>query len=75
MSSQRRYMSLLESFVSVAVGYVLTVAVQVYLFPVFGIIVPVGEAMFISVFLVGVAFIKNYTIRRFFVFVHERSLG
>ena len=63
---QTRRMSLLESMVSVASGYLLTVMIQFYLFPVFGIHVPLTDTLLISLIIVLIAFVKNFSVRRLF---------
>ena len=63
---QTQRMSLLESMVSVVSGYLLTVMIQFYLFPVFGIHVPLTDTLLISLIIVLIAFTKNYSVRRVF---------
>lgn len=67
---QNRRMSLIESGVSVSIGYVLTVVVQYFVNPMVGIAVLVKQAFLISVVLVVVAFVKNYSVRRLFNCLH-----
>lgn len=59
-------MSALETLVSVVVGYFLTVLMQYVFYPLFGITIPVREALIISILVVAVAFLKNYCVRRLF---------
>lgn len=66
MSGQSQRMSALETLVSVLAGYLLTVLMQYTFYPLFGIHIPVREALFISILIVMVAFIKNYIVRRVF---------
>ena len=63
---QSKRMSLLESIVSVIAGYVLTVLIQMLLFPMFGVKIPMAETMLISIIIVAIAFVKNYGVRRLF---------
>ena len=63
---QSNAMSLLESAISVLVGYLLTVVAQLFLYPLFGIKIGVGNSLVLSLLLVVIAFFKNYAIRRFF---------
>jgi len=59
-------MSLFESAVSVLTGYVLTVLIQLWVYPLFGIDIPSGAALVISLIVVLSAFAKNFTVRRIF---------
>ena len=70
---QTRRMSLLESLVSVISGYFLTVLIQFYLFPLFGINVPMLDTLFISLIIVLIAFAKNYSVRRIFNYLHRQD--
>jgi len=70
---QTRGMSLLESLVSVVSGYLLTVMIQFYLFPVFGITVPMLDTLLISLIIVMIAFAKNYGVRRLFNYLNHRD--
>jgi len=63
---QSKKMSLFESTVSVIAGYLITVIIQYWLYPIFGITIPVRDALFISVIIVLAAFLKNLSIRRIF---------
>jgi len=70
---QSRKMSLLESTVSVVAGYILTVLIQFWVYPMFGVDIPSGAALMISLIIVLAAFAKNFTVRRFFNFLHVRD--
>ncbi len=72
---QSQRMSLLETGVSVVVGYFLTVSMQYFLYPLFGITVPVKEAIFISIVIVLIAFAKNFAVRRVFNILYIRSVN
>lgn len=70
---QSRFSSLLESIVSVLIGFVLTMAVQFFMLPLFGIQIYWHEVTLISMLLVMVAFMKNYAVRRVFNAVQQRA--
>lgn len=72
---QSQRMSVLETGVSVVVGYFLTVCMQYFLYPLFGITVPVKEALFISIVIVLIAFAKNFAVRRVFNTLYIRSVS
>ncbi len=70
---QSMKMSFIESSFSVAAGYVITVCIQYWIYPLFGISIPVSDALLISVIIVLAAFIKNFSIRRLFNFIHIKG--
>lgn len=59
-------MSMLESAVSVIIGYLLTVMVQIYLFPLFGVKITLSDSLILSLIIVLFAFFKNFMVRRIF---------
>ena len=69
-NGQSRKMSLTESIVSGIVGYIITVLVQLYLYPLFGFHIDIGKSLIISIIVVSIAFLKNYIVRRTFNFLH-----
>jgi hypothetical protein len=73
-SGQSKTMSLVESSISVIAGYILTVLIQYWLYPLFGISIPAKDALVISGIIVLVAFIKNFSVRRIFNFLYIRHL-
>lgn len=66
-------MSVVETTISVVIGYVLTVLIQYLVYPLFGISVPAADAFAISALIVLIAFVKNLTVRRIFNFLHVKS--
>jgi len=72
---QTRKMSLFETVVSVVAGYVLTVLIQYLIYPLFGITIPAGQALFISFIIVFAAFVKNFAVRRLFNHLHTQGVG
>ncbi len=69
---QSTKMSLVESGVSVIAGYILTVLIQLWIYPMFGVDIPSEAALIISLIVVLAAFAKNFTVRRVFNFIHVR---
>lgn len=63
---QSRTHSLLEALANVVVGYILAVAVQVVIFPVFGLNVTLAQNLKIGAVFVGVSILRSYTLRRLF---------
>lgn len=63
---QSRAMSLVEAVTNVVVGYVLAIATQLALFPVFGIEVALGEHLAIGIAFMAVSLARGYLLRRLF---------
>jgi hypothetical protein len=64
--SQSRLMSLLESVTNVVVGYVLAIATQLAVFPLFGIETGLREHLTIGLAFLGVSLARGYLLRRLF---------
>lgn len=63
---QSKRQSLLESCTNVSVGYLVAVASQVAIFPLFGIYVPLRSNLFIGLWFTGISLVRSYALRRFF---------
>ena len=63
---QTRTMSLIEAATNVVVGYVLAIATQLAVFPVFGIEAAFGEHLAIGLAFVVVSLARSYVLRRLF---------
>lgn len=66
--SQSRKMSLAESLLNVAIGYVIAIAAQIAVFPLFGIHVPLHDNLMIGALFTVVSIVRSYTLRRLFNF-------
>lgn len=64
--TQSRTMSLVETAANVIFGYVLAIATQILVFPVFGIETGLAEHMTIGLAFVGVSLARGYLLRRLF---------
>jgi len=69
---QSRAMSLVEAVANVTVGYVLAIATQLAVFPLFGIEVALGEHLAIGMAFVGVSLARSYALRRLFERIRAR---
>jgi len=69
---QSRAMSLVESVANVTVGYVLAIATQLAVFPLFGIEVALGEHLAIGMAFVVVSLARSYLLRRLFERIRAR---
>jgi hypothetical protein len=70
---QSRTMSLVESAANVAVGYVLAIATQLAVFPLFGIETGLREHLIIGLAFVGVSLTRGYILRRVFEAIARRD--
>ncbi|MBM3273052.1 hypothetical protein FJY94_07405 [Candidatus Kaiserbacteria bacterium] len=72
---QSRMMSLVESLANVLVGYVVAVATQMLVFPLFGLAVTVTENLLIGLIFTAVSIVRSYALRRNFEALRVRQLG
>jgi hypothetical protein len=63
---QSRLMSLAEALANVVVGYGVAVLVQMVIFPVFSLIVSLGENLAIGLVFTAVSIVRSYLVRRAF---------
>ena len=68
---QSRYMSAVEAVVSTAIGYIVAVATQFVVFPVFGLRVGVIENLGIGLAFTVVSVVRSYLVRRLFERLHR----
>jgi hypothetical protein len=59
-------MSLVEAITNVVVGYVLAIATQLAVFPLFGLEAALSEHLAIGFAFVGVSLVRGYALRRLF---------
>lgn len=72
---QSRMMSFVESLANVLVGYVVAVATQMLVFPLFGLAVTVTENLLIGLIFTAVSIVRSYALRRNFEALRVRQLG
>ena len=63
---QSRSMSLMESVANVLVGYIVAVATQILLFPLFGLRATLSANLMIGLIFTGVSLVRSYLLRRAF---------
>ena len=63
---QTRRMSLIEAVANVGVGYALSVAAQIVVFPWFGLEASIGEHLAIGALFTLISLIRGYALRRLF---------
>lgn len=64
--SQSRTMSAIEAVTNVLVGYCVAVAVQMAVFPIFGLIVSLSQNFGIGLIFTVVSLVRSYLLRRMF---------
>jgi cytochrome b subunit of formate dehydrogenase len=65
--------SLVEASTNVVIGYLLALATQRLLFPMFGIVTTIGEDIVIAAIFALTSLIRSYALRRLFQFIeHHR---
>ena len=70
---QSRLMSMVESLANVLVGYVVAVATQMLVFPLFGLAVTVTENLLIGLIFTAVSIVRSYALRRGFEALRVRQ--
>jgi len=63
---QSRIHSLVESLVNVAIGYLIAVAAQIAVFPLFGYSIKLGDNFLIGLVFAAISIARSYIIRRWF---------
>lgn len=66
MKSQTKKKSLLESVVNTATGFVLSLIIQLLLFPAMGMSVSFGENVLITLVFTIASIARGYVVRRYF---------
>ena len=69
---QTKKMSLIETLSSVAIGYVISLALQMIIFPIFGINVSLTDNLIIGLFFTAISIIRGYLVRRLFNWINFR---
>lgn len=64
--NQSRRASLAEAVINVLIGYVIAVASQLVIFPLFGVHLPLSDNLLIGVWFTAVSLVRSYVIRRWF---------
>lgn len=71
--SQTRALSLVEVSISVAAGFVLSLAMQVLLFPVVGLQATVSQNLKLALGFTGLSVLRSYVVRRMFEKLEARQ--
>lgn len=65
MTQSKRH-SFLEAVLNTSIGYVIAIATQVAVFPLFGIHIPLEQDLLIGLIFTVVSLVRSYALRRLF---------
>lgn len=68
---QSRRQSMVETAASVAIGYLVALASQLAIFPLFGIHATLSDNLLIGAWFTVISIIRGYFVRRFFNWLHQ----
>lgn len=68
---QTRRQSMIETAASVAIGYLVALASQLAIFPLFGIHATLSDNLLIGAWFTVISIVRGYYVRRFFNWVHQ----
>lgn len=68
---QTRRQSMIETAASVAIGYLVALASQLAIFPLFGIHATMSDNLLIGAWFTVISVIRGYAVRRFFNWMHQ----
>lgn len=63
---QTKLGSLIEAWANVAIGYLVALASQIVVFPLFGIHVPLSTNLWIGAWFTAISLVRSYILRRWF---------
>ncbi len=63
---QSRLESLIESAINILIGYVVALASQLMIFPMFGVNLPLSDNLAIGAWFTAVSLVRSYVVRRWF---------
>jgi CO/xanthine dehydrogenase FAD-binding subunit len=70
---QSRRQSLLEAITNTVVGYAIAVLIQLVVFPLFGLDVPLGNSLAIGAIFTAAPILRSYALRRAFEALRRRQ--
>lgn len=73
--TQTRRMSFLEATANTVVGFVLAVAAQVLVFPVFGLAVTLSQSFGIGALFTALSLLRSYALRRLFAAFGQKGVN
>lgn len=70
---QTRWQSLLESCVSTAIGYLVALLTQFFVFPLFAIKVSLSDNLLIGGIFTAISILRSFAVRRLFNHLHRKD--
>lgn len=64
--TQTRFQSFVESCLNILIGYLVSLASQIIIFPWFGIDIPLSSNLWIGVWFTVISLVRSFLIRRWF---------
>lgn len=69
---QSKFMSMVETVLNTAIGFVIAMSAQILVFPLFGFSPPLSTNFFIACIFTVISIVRGYVLRRAFEFLHIR---
>lgn len=63
---QTKLQSIYESFINILIGFLVSLASQLAVFPLFDIIVPLSDNLLIGAYFTAISLGRSYLVRRYF---------
>lgn len=70
---QTRTQSMTETVASVLIGYVVALASQLFIFPMFGVHLPITDNLLIGAWFTVISVVRGYAVRRYFNWRHNAA--
>ncbi len=70
--NQKKLQSLVEVIINTAIGYIIAVTAQYYVFPIFNIHIPISDDLKIGLIFTMISIARSYILRRFFNYINCR---
>ena len=70
-SGQTKLQSLIESITNILIGYLVALASQLAIFPIFGINIPLSDNLLIGFWFTAISLVRSYVVRRYFNWRHK----
>ena len=68
---QTKLQSLIESITNILIGYIVAIASQLAVFPLFGINIPLSDNLLIGFWFTVISLVRSYAVRRYFNWRHK----
>jgi len=72
---QTKKQSFIEACAGTAIGYVIAVATQMVVFPLFGVHIPMHQHCLMAILFTVISIVRGYYVRRFFNYIWDTYKG